>query len=598
MATFTWNPGITGDWEDTQNWSNKKSATPPPGGSSSDTDVANLLGGKSTYSVTVGGGEAFDIARLNITGQSQGAITALDISGALLSDTVAFKGSADAADINVLSGGLLNIRTNLTATHKETLTIAGNGSGGHIQLGDDATSGVSINNSRVTFAFSNNTSGPNAGEIEFDGPSFRLGTTVRQTITNVAPGDRFVFDHADFTNDTVVLSPSGTLTVHDAHNHVVLTMRHVSMAAGAPSAFQASGDTIEAVACYLAGTQILTPSGEVPIETLAIGDLVTTWSGAARPIKWIGRRSYEGRFIAGNSDVLPIRIVAGALDDGIPKRDLHVSPHHAMFIDGVLIPAEKLINGISIRQIGDVETVEYFHLELDSHDVIFAEGSASETYVECDNRNLFHNGHEFEELYPGTEAPKWAYCAPWIEHGQMLSQIRRKLDERLDLLGFSTSLDPALCLLVDGCDVWPDVVQGSTYVFRLAKRPNDVRILSRTSIPVTVGASDDKRRLGVNVASLILRSDSLTLMAEHSHPLLRDGFHCAETTHRWTDGNAGIPPAFLACFGDGLSIELRLLDRNLVYRVQRQPSNDSASTAFTPISETPEDFVPIRIASG
>jgi len=81
-------------------------------------------------------------------------------------------------------------------------------------------------------------------------------------------------------------------------------------------------------------------------------------SGLERPIKWIGRRSYGARFVLGRKDILPICIKAGALDENVPRRDLWISPHHAMYLDGVLVEAKDLVNDVSIAQAERVERVE------------------------------------------------------------------------------------------------------------------------------------------------------------------------------------------------------------------------------------------------
>jgi hypothetical protein len=94
-----------------------------------------------------------------------------------------------------------------------------------------------------------------------------------------------------------------------------------------------------------------------------------------------------------------------------------------------------------------------------------------------------------------------------------------------------------------------------------------VRILSRSSVPAEATGSTDIRRLGVNLCSLVLKGDHITWVVEHNHPALTDGYHEDEQTRRWTDGDAGIPLALFGCLGEELTIEVRLADRGLPYRI-------------------------------
>lgn len=190
-----------------------------------------------------------------------------------------------------------------------------------------------------------------------------------------------------------------------------------------------------AVACFAAGTRIATPSGEVRIEALRAGDLVTTASGEARPIIWIGRRRVDCRYHPSPEEIQPIRIRAHAFGPGEPRRDLLLSPDHALYREGVLIPVKYLINGESVAQV-NVREVMYFHIELERHDVVLANGLAAETYLDVDDRGAFTNGGAVTVLHPifgGETSLRWEAdgCAPLIVRGEQVERTRDLLASRL-----------------------------------------------------------------------------------------------------------------------------------------------------------------------
>jgi hypothetical protein len=135
------------------------------------------------------------------------------------------------------------------------------------------------------------------------------------------------------------------------------------------------------LACFLSGTMIATPDGERLVETLAAGDMVLTADGAAKPVRWLGRTT-QARLFADPARALPVRIKAGALGENLPVRDLLVSPGHAVLIDGVLAQAGALVNGTSIvTETNMPETFTLYHVETDSHDLLVADGAATESFL-------------------------------------------------------------------------------------------------------------------------------------------------------------------------------------------------------------------------
>ena len=141
--------------------------------------------------------------------------------------------------------------------------------------------------------------------------------------------------------------------------------------------------TVNSVPCFVAGTRILTPSGEVPVESLRAGDLVFTQDDGPQPLRWTGRRA-----VPAIGDHAPVSIAANTLGQ---HRALQLSPQHRVLVTDslaellfgemeVLVAAKDLVNdhSVCIRQGG---MVDYVHLMFDRHQVIFAEGLATESFL-------------------------------------------------------------------------------------------------------------------------------------------------------------------------------------------------------------------------
>ncbi len=170
------------------------------------------------------------------------------------------------------------------------------------------------------------------------------------------------------------------------------------------------------IECFLTGTHILTEQGEVAVENLQIGDQVQTAEGQTETIKWIGKQTIETHQVKNPLRGYPVLIKAGALGNNLPHQDLYVSPDHAMFIDGLLINAGALVNDISIIKTEPNETFTYYHVELENHALLVAEGTAAESYLpQKENREQYDNFAEYQDLYPnGSNLMLWPMNYPRI----------------------------------------------------------------------------------------------------------------------------------------------------------------------------------------
>lgn len=203
-------------------------------------------------------------------------------------------------------------------------------------------------------------------------------------------------------------------------------------------------DNTEALTlCYLTGTLILTDKGEVPVEDLKIGDLVHTAEGRLEPIKWVGIQTTNPQRVKNPLRGYPVLIKAGALGNQLPKRDLYVSPDHAVLFEGLLINAGALVNDVSIIKTEPTETFTYYHIELDKHALLFAEGVPAESFLpQKEDRYCYDNGAEYEELYPNQcNMILWPLDYPRVSSYTTVPRYVRK-----SLMAIAQQLDSAKAL--------------------------------------------------------------------------------------------------------------------------------------------------------
>lgn len=441
------NTSGSGTWDTAANWS---AGTVPQ---AADDATVNT----NVYVTIAATDPAYTVKSLSMTGPSQGAS----------SDTIQDSGSLTVLNATTLTSAIIDVFGGGKAAFS---SVALGNSGGLAMFGTQ-TNGLTVNSLSGTSSFADfyvasgsATIGTVTGTATFNavggtltvgttsgsggyilqGGALRFGTTASNLADNVeytkaGTVDLTALGYQAGETVQVTQNASGSVTTYTAAiksstGATLFTFNSIQPGTTNPPApsitvsSDANGGTLVSIACYTPGTLIRTPSGETEAGALRIGDMVSTLDGKAMPIVWLGRRSYAGRFLAHQAHVLPVRIRANALGEGLPRRDLLVSPCHAMFLEGVLVPARCLINGTSITQDSSVERVDYVHIELETHAVLLAEGAPSESFVDDGGRMIFHNAAEYAALYPQARRAAPVYCAPRVVGGEALAAIRSRID--------------------------------------------------------------------------------------------------------------------------------------------------------------------------
>jgi Hint domain len=280
-----------------------------------------------------------------------------------------------------------------------------------------------------------------SGNIVFGGSTdplvvFAVQNTPTNEIDNFGTGDTivvtgFVATGSSYTNGTLTLGGAPPVNL----DMPGLTFADVLVTVnGVTNTTTVTIGTPTPPPCFALGTRIRTARGEVAVEALRAGDeVIGARDGTPKRVRWIGRRRLKISAHPEPTKVWPLRVAAGAFGPRMPSRALFLSPDHAVWCDGELIPVKYLIDGDAIRQVA-CEEVTYFHVELERHDVLLAEGLPAESYLDTGDRDTFDNGGLPLRLHPAFAIRTWeaAGCAPLVVTGPEVERVRAVIAARAD----------------------------------------------------------------------------------------------------------------------------------------------------------------------
>lgn len=322
-------------------------------------------------------------------------------------------------------------------------------------------------------------------------------------------------------------------------------------------AYNGSSSTAFTFGCFLAGSMIETPNGDVPVESLKRGDQIVTYvdgSAVNRPLVWTGRQHVTVRNGLPDDEAgYPVRILKDAIADGVPYKDMLITGDHCLFLEECFIPVRMLVNGRSIFFDRKISSYTYYHVETPQHAIIRADGALTESYLDIGNRNKFIQDSKVIKIHGHVKSEKKDENVPNPVAPATVESLFVTLQARAMARGVPFTVsdaalrdDPDLRLVTSKGQVIRTMrIVKDKYLFMIPPGVNSVRILSRTRRPCDGPGPfvNDYRHLGVLVGSISLQSVKKNVqITSHLTTVDADGWSVQESLPcRWTTGDAILP---------------------------------------------------------
>ncbi|WP_212374941.1 Hint domain-containing protein [Acetobacter persici] len=391
------------------------------------------------------------------------------------------------------------------------------------------------------------------------------------SVANLSPGD--VIDFVGNTWDLPVIwqkKSDGTYTLlGKTGDTLIASVTFAKKSDGTsyiPADFQAANTTVLysgnpsqalTLVCFLPGSMIETSAGDIAVEMLRRGDHLIAYvdgSPITRSIVWTGYQHVTvQRGLPDDEAGYPVRILKDAISDGVPYKDMLITPDHRLFFGAAFIPVRMLVNGRSIFYDRTISSYTYYHVETAEHSIIRADGVLTESYLDTGNRNSFVQDSKVVTIHAGVTCQEKEVPLSRTVDRQTAEVCFNLLRVRAETAGVPYKVNDVP--LTDDVDLRLVTSKGQvirslrvlqdTHVFMIPPGVDSVKILTRTSRPCDVEGPfvDDRRHLGILVGSITFQGMKTTVpITDHLSADTTEGWSVQEQLPcRWTTGNAYLP---------------------------------------------------------